>query len=81
MSTGDARRIQSANALNFGRKQGESSNQRSYTRQQEEIEDPNPAVIVGQADPFLLSPFSTQTYDHNTDALAIKVNRFEKKSA
>ena len=49
MSTVDARHSQSAFALSFGRKQGESSNQRSNKRQREEIKDPNPTVIVSQA--------------------------------
>ena len=46
MSVGDARHSQSAIALNF---QGESSSQRSYKRQREEIEHPSPAVTVSQA--------------------------------
>ena len=44
MSAGDARHSQSAIALNFVRKQEESSSQRSYKRQREEIEHPSPAV-------------------------------------
>ena len=78
--------------LSFGRKQRESSNQRSKKRQQEEIEDLNPAVIVSQAstatiteetvstNPNLLSPFSIQTYQRNIDTLAITVSRLNKKS-
>ena len=78
-------------ALNFGRKQGESSNQSSNKRQQEETEDPNPAVSqastatiteeTGNTNPNLLSPFSTQTYHCNTDTLAIKPKRLKEKSA
>ena len=49
MSTGDAKRNQSTIALSFGRKQGQSSIQRSNKRLRQEIEDPNPAVIVNQA--------------------------------
>ena len=79
--------------MSFGRKQGESSNQRSNKRQREEIEDPNSAVIVSQAsaatilketvntNPNLLSPFSTQTYHCNTDTLAIRLNRLKEQSA
>ena len=78
--------------LSFERKQRESSNQRSKKRQQEEIEDLNPAVIVSQAstatiteetvstNPNLLSPFSIQTYQRNIDTLAITVSRLNKKS-
>ena len=63
-------------------------------RPREAIEDPNPIVILSQAftatiteetvntNPNLLSPFSAQTYDHNTDdALAVKLNRLKEKSA
>ena len=49
MSAGAARHSQSMIALNFVRKQGESSSQRSYKRQREEIEHPSPAVTVSQA--------------------------------
>ena len=85
MPTGDARRSQSAMVLSFGRKQGESSNQRSNKRQREEIEDLNVTVIVSEAstatitketvnsNPNLLSPFLTQTYLRKTDVLAIKL--------
>ena len=46
MPTEDARRSRSMNALSFGIKQGEFSNQRANKRQREETEDPNSAVIV-----------------------------------
>lgn len=63
-------------------------------RSREAIEGPNPIVILSQdftatiteetvnTNPNLLSPFSTQTNDHNTDdALAVKLNRLKEKSA
>ena len=93
MSTGDARRSQTAIALSFGSKQGESLNQQSNKKQREEIEDPDPAVIVSKVstatiteetvniNPNLLSLFSTQTYHHNIDALDIKLDRLKEKSA
>ena len=91
-STGDARRSQSAIALSFSKKQGESSSQRSK-RSREQMEDQTPTIMVSQAstatitnetvntNPNLLSPFSTQTQYHNTDGLAIKLNRLKEKSA
>ena len=72
--------------MSFGRKRGESSNQRSNKRQREEIEDPNQAVIGSQASTAtdtatMLSPFSSQTYHRNTESLAIKLNQLKEKSA
>lgn len=76
--------------MRSGRKQGESSSQCSNEKQLEEIEDPNPAIIVSQAptttikeetvntNPDLLTQFSTQTYHQNTDSLAIKLNRLKE---
>lgn len=63
--------------------------QRSNKRQREEMEDQKQAVLVSQAStatitgkrvntkPNLLPPFSTQTYHHNNDTLAIKFNRLK----
>ena len=83
MLSGDACRCQLAIALSFGRKQGESSNQRSNKRQQEENQVSTVTIreetVITNAN-FLLSS-STQTYHGNTDVLAIKLNKLKEKSA
>ena len=57
----NAKRSQLAIALSFERKQGESSNQRSNKRQREEIEDPNPVVIVSQASTAIITEETVNT--------------------
>ena len=91
MSTGEARRSQSAISFNVVKKYGEISNQRPGKRLRGDMEDLTPEILVSQAststitdegentNPNLLTTRPTRT--RNTDALAIKLNRLREKSA
>ena len=93
MSTGDAKRSQSAIAFSVLKKQGETSKQISNERAREEIEGTNPTVIISQVSTAtitnetvdqnqnFLTASSTLGQKHNTDGLAIKLNRLKEKSA
>ena len=67
----NARRSQLAIALSSERKQGESSNQRSNKRQREEIEDPNPVVIVSQASTAIITEETVNTNPNLLSTLII----------
>ena len=85
MSTGEARRSQSAISFNVVQKHGKISNQRPGKRLRGDIENLTPEILVSQAsistindegdntNPNLLTARPTRT--HITDALAIKLNR------
>ena len=90
MSTGEARCSQSTISFNVVKQHGEISNQRSGKRLRGDIEDLPPEILVSQASTSitdegdntnrnLLTTRLTRT--HNTDVLAIKLNRLHKKSA
>ena len=91
MSSGDARRSQSAISLNVIMKQGETSAQRSTKILREDTEHLTPETLINnfststiiQEEDDINSNLLTAapTQNHNTDGLAIKLNRFKEKSA
>ena len=91
MSTGEARRSQSAISFNIVKKHGEISNKRPDKRLGGDIEDLTPEILVSQASTSTITDESDNTNpnlltarpprSNNTDALAIKLNRLREKSA
>ena len=91
MSTGEARRSQSAISFNVTKTHGKISNQRPGKRLRGDIEDLTPEILVSQAsastitdegdntNPNLLTARPPRT--HNTDALAIKLDGLREESA
>ena len=90
MSTGNARQTQSTIALSLGRKQGEFN--KKFKQKTMKINWRSKASSHSKSsfysyynsrtsNPNLLSSFSTQTYHHKTNTLAIKLNRLKEKSA
>ena len=90
MSTGEARRSQSAISFNVVKKHGEISNKRPDKRLGGDIEDLTPEILVSQASTSTITNEGDNTNPnlsttrppraHNTDAFAIELNRLRKKS-
>ena len=91
MSLGEARRIQSAISSNVIKKQGTTSTQRSTKRLREDTEHLTLEILISNSSSStiikkkrninsnLLTAAPQQ--NHNTDGLAIKLNRLKEKSA
>ena len=93
MSTGDARRSQSAISFSFTKKQSENTtSQRATKRLGENLEEATPTIIVNQASTVTITEESvninhkllTASPNHYTQPncrLALKLNRLKEKSA
>ena len=91
MSTGEARRSQSAISFNIVKKHGKISNKRPGKRLGGDIEDLTIEILVSQASTSTITDESDNTNPYlltarpprsnNNDALAIKLNRLREKSA
>ena len=68
MSSGRARYSQLTIVFSALRKQGETSNQRSFKRAKEEIEDTNPTVIITQAS---TATITNETVNQNLNCLTV----------
>ena len=68
MSSGGARHSQLTIVFGALRKRGETSNQRSFKRAKEEIEDTNPTVIITQAS---TATITNETVNQNLNCLTV----------